>query len=61
VIGFRDDPPEPARNRRAVLSRRCERAFIALCLAVLTTIVVLLIVGVIPLWIVLGTTSAPRP
>jgi hypothetical protein len=57
VIGFRDDPTEPEPTRRAILSRRCERAFIALCLAVLATIIILLIIGAIPLWIILGTTQ----
>lgn len=55
MIELHDPPPEPEPNRRAIISRRFERAFIAMCLAVLGTITILLIIGVIPLWIILGT------
>jgi hypothetical protein len=55
VIELRDPPPEPEPNRRALISRRFEHAFIALALAVLVTIIILMMIGVIPLWIILGT------
>lgn len=55
MIELLDPPPEPEANRRALISRRFERAFIAMCLAVLATIIILVIIGIIPLWIILGT------
>lgn len=55
MIELLDPPPEPERRRRAILSRRFEQAFTAMCLAVLATIIILVIIGVIPLWIILGT------
>jgi hypothetical protein len=54
VIELLDPPPDPEPSRRAILSRRFERAFIAMCLATLGAIIILVIIGVIPLWIILG-------
>lgn len=51
MITLHEPRPEPPR-RWAPISRRLERAFIALCLAVILTIVILLVAGVIPLWLI---------
>jgi hypothetical protein len=57
MITLHDEPPDDRPPRIRGLSRRLERAFIALALAVLLMIIILVAIGIIPLWIILGITS----